>query len=339
MIKVVLLCFVLSNILFAGKLANKEEFMKMCNNPTPSQKITFEALAKDKLIKIDNDMCAYLYTKTGTSAFSSGSKIQNITDLSPLKFFRRLTSLALPDNKVKDISILKHLTKLKELNLSGNPVSDLSALKDLKHLEDLDLRKTQVTDLSILNNIKTLESLSYGYLKNIDTIDISQIKDLTNLEYLGLGDLKIKNFHLINNFINLESFNTPRSITVQDMNSLTKLKKLTRLDLGDAKFITNIDFILNFPNMKHLFLNNTSIKDISILKKLPHLNILNVSGTQVTDASDIMTPNRKYLVFRADNTPLKWCSPQNSKDVEEGKSCFEKDGKTLKPWWKRIIGL
>ncbi|MCP4969273.1 MAG: leucine-rich repeat domain-containing protein [Arcobacter sp.] len=123
------------------------------------------------------------------------------------------------------------------------------------------------------------------------------------------------------------------------MNSLKNLKKLKRLRLSKNKFITNIDFILNFQNMQELFLNNTNIKDISILKKLPHLNILDISATQVTDASDIMTPNRKYLVFRADNTPLKWCSPKNSKDVEEGKSCFEKDGKTLKPWWKRIIGL
>ncbi|WP_323807952.1 leucine-rich repeat domain-containing protein [Halarcobacter ebronensis] len=237
--------------------------------------------------------------------------------------------------------MLKYLTKLKELNLDGNPVSDLSALKDLKYLEDLDLYNTQVSDLSPINNIKTLKSLSYGYMKDIDTIDISQIKDLTNLEYLGLGNVKVKNFQMINNFINLTNFSPPRSITVEDMGTLTNLKKLKRLDLDSAKFITNIDFILNFPNIEHLFLNKTNIKDISVLKKLPKLTILNISGTQVTDASGIMANtdiDPKYLTFTASNTQLRWCSPKNSQDIIDGKSCFEKDG-TLKPFWKRWLGL
>lgn len=342
--RIILGFFICSCFLFAGELAKDEEgFMQMCDNPTPSQKITFEALAKDNRVKLDKDMCAYLYARTGTSGFSSANADTNdITDLSPLQFFLDLESVRLYDNKVKDISVLKHLTKLKELNLSGNLVSDLSALKDLKYLEDLDLRKTEVTDLSPLNNIKTLEKLTYGYMKNTETVDISQIKDLTNLKFLSLGSIKIKNLHLINNFINLEFFNTPSSITMEDMNTLTNLKKLKRLDLGDAKFITNIDFILNFPNMKDLFLNNTSIKDISVLKKLPKLTILNISGTQVTDASGVMANtdiDPKYLTFTADNTPLRWCSPKNTQDILEGKSCFEKDGKTLKPFWKRWFGL
>ncbi|RXJ90073.1 hypothetical protein CRV00_13990, partial [Malaciobacter molluscorum] len=290
MTKIFILFILLTNILFAKGLANKKEFMKMCNNPTPSQKITFEALAKDNRVKIDQQMCDYLYIQTDTSGFSSANAdTNNITDLSPLQFFLDLESIRLYDNKVKDISVLKHLTKLKELNLSGNPVSDLSALKDLKYLEDLDLYSTQVSDLSPINSIKTLQILSYGYMDNIDTIDISQIKDLRNLEYLGLGRLKIKNFHLINNFTNLTNFSPPRTITEENMNLLVNLKKLERLRLSNNKHIRNIDFILNFPNMQELFLNKTNIKDISTLKKLPKLTILDISNTQVTDASGVLS--------------------------------------------------
>jgi internalin A len=344
--RIILGFFICSGFLFAGELAKDEEgFVQMCNNPTPSQKITFEALAKDNRVKLDKDMCAYLYTRTGTSGFLPAYDKDNtikITDLSPLKFFLSLTTLSLPNHKVKDISVLKHLTKLKELNLSGNPVSDLSALKDLKYLEDLDLYNTQVSDLSPLNNIKTLQQLSYGYIENIETVDISQIQDLKNLEFLLLGGIKVKNFHLINNFENLMVFFPPKTTTIQDMSLLTNLKKLERLNFKNNKFITNIDFILNFQNMKELFLNNTSIKDISILKKLPKLTILNISGTQVTDASGIMANtdiDPKYLTFTASNTPLRWCSPKDSEDIIEGKSCFKKDGKTLKPFWKRWLGL
>ncbi|RXJ82701.1 leucine-rich repeat domain-containing protein [Arcobacter sp. F2176] len=339
--KILLGFFITSSFLFAGELANEEDFMKMCNNPTPSQKITFEAIAKYKSIKHDKDMCAYLYARTGSKYFSADADIYNVTDLSPLKFFVSLTSLSLPRSKVKDISILKHLTKLKELNLSDNPVSDLSALKDLKYLEELDLYNTQVKDLSPINNINALQQLSYGYIKNIDTIDISQIKDLTNLEFLVLGGIKVKNFHMINNFKNLIVFLPPKTTTMQDMNSLTNLKKLERLSLRNNKFITNVDFILNFPNMQELFINNTRIKDISVLKKLSKLTILNISGTQVTDASGVMADtdrDPKYLTFTASNTPLRWCSPKNTQDIRDRKSCFEKDG-TLKTFWKRWLGL
>jgi Leucine-rich repeat (LRR) protein len=341
MIKI-FLGLIVSSFLFAGDLANKKEFMKMCENPTPSQKITFEALAKDNRVKLDKDMCAYLYSRTGTSGFSSANADTNdITDLSPLQFFLDLETLRLYDNKVKDISILKHLTKLKELNLSGNPVSNLSPLKDLKHLEDLNLYSTQVSDLSPINNIKTLKSLSYSGEKADNIINIQQIKDLVNLEYLGILFAETKNFYLINNFTKLTHFNPDDSVTNKDMNSLTNLKELKRLDLDDAKFITNIDFVLNFPNMQELFLNKTNIKDISVLKKLSNLTILNISNTQVTDASGIMVNtdvNPMYLVFRADNTPLKWCSPKNTQDIRNGKSCFNEDG-TLKPFYKRWLGL
>mgnify|MGYP001773748273 FL=1 len=342
MTKIFILFILLTNILYA-ELANKKEFMKMCNNPTPSQKITFEALAKDNRVKIDKQMCAYLYIQTKTNGFSSANAdTNNITDLSPLQFFLDLESVRLYDNKVEDISVLKHLTKLKELNLSGNPVSDLSALKDLKHLKNLDLRKTKVADLSSINSIKTLKNLTYGYMKNTDTIDISQIKDLTNLEFLSLGDIKIKNFHVLNNFKNLTFFSPPKSVTVEDMKMLIDLKKLKTLSLDNNKHITNIDFLLNFPNIEQLSLRNTSIKDISVLKKIPRLITLDISDTQVTDASGILTNtdvNPMYLLFKARNTPLKICSPKNTKDIREGKSCFEKDGKTLKPWWKRWLGL
>lgn len=353
MIKVILLIFILSKFLFAGDLANKKEFMKMCNNPTPSQKITFEALAKDNRVKIDEQMCAYLYSKTGRSGFSpayDATDTTKITDLSPLQFFLDLESLRLPLNKVKDISILKYLTKLKDLDLSDNPVSDLSPLKGLKHLKALNLYSTQVTDLSAINNIKTLQRLSYGYMKNIDTIDISQIKDLINLEYLSLGDLKVKNFNMINNFINLTSFRPPRTTILEDISSLTNLKKLERLDLGNAKFITNIDFVVNFSKLSSLSIDNTNVENIDILKNVQTLKYLNIKNTKVRDASAItgrqdFTLSAYDAIFfnspftRFEEAPLRWCSPKNSKDVKEGKSCFEKDGKTLKPWWKRMLGI
>lgn len=348
--KILLGFFILSTILFSGDLAkDEEEFMQMCNNPTPSQKITFEAIAKYKSIKLDKDMCAYLYAKTGSKYFSADADIYDVTDLSPLKFFLSLTSLSLPRSKVKDISVLKYLTKLKDLNLSGNPVSDLSALKDLKYLEDLDIYSTQVSNLSPLNNIKTLKRLSYSGEKSNNIIDIKQIKDLTNLEYLGILFAKTENFCLINNFTKLTHFNPDDSVTSKEMTCLKNLKELKNLDLSDDKFITNIDFVVNFPKLSSLSIDNTNVKNIDILKNVQTLKYLNIINTKVTDASVItgrqdFVLSSYYAIFfnspftRFDAAPLKWCSPKNTQDIRDGKSCYEKDG-TLKPLYKRWLGL
>ena len=337
--------FFLSSFLFAGKLANEKEFLKMCNDPSPSQKITLEAIAKSNLIQIDKDMCIninrrFIIIEIGhLKAFDN-----NITDLTPLLFFPHLTSLYLSRNNIKDISILKHLTKLKELDLSNNPVSDLSALKDLKFLKQLNIYNTNVTNLSPLNSIKTLKSLSYSNHKRT-VFDASEIKDLRNLKYLGLGHIKIKNFCMMNNFINLERFSPTNTTTNEDLNCLTKLKNLDILRLNDNTQITNIDFVLNFPKLGSLSIHNTKVRNIDILKDVHTLKYLGIKDTPIKDVS--VLAGRQNFTLNAYESPfidtpflsnLTWCSPKNTQDLRDGKSCLNKDG-TLKPFWKRIFGL
>ena len=154
---------------------------------------------------------------------------------------------------------------------------------------------------------------------------------------------------MINNFINLKRFSPYRNITLEDMNLLTKLKKLEGLNLSNNKFITNIDFVINFPKLRSLSIDNTNVENIDILKNVQTLKYLNIKNTKVSDASAI-TGKQDFILraydaiffnspfTRFEEAPLRWCSPKNSKDIEEGKSCFEKDG-TLKVFWKRWLGL
>lgn len=314
---------------------NTQAFMKMCENPTSSQKVTLEAVAKASLVPVDKNMCKTLRYQFIYKSFRRiSAKNSNIEDLSPLVFFSNLQSLYLSDNKINDISLLKKLPKLKELKIDGNPIRDLSPLKDLKHLKLLNIYDTNVTDLSPLNNLKSLKSLAYGN-HSVDTLDIAQIKDLKSLEYLGLLNLKIKNFCLINNFTTLMRFSPPSYTTSKDLQCLTELTNLEKLRL-DNTAVTGIEFVLNFPKLKRLFLSNTQVKDISVLAKVHTLTNLSIKNTKVRDAS--VLAGRQGLIFLARDTPLKMCSPKNTEDVENGKSCFEKDG-TLKPLWKRWLGI
>lgn len=314
-----------------------EAFLKMCNNPTASQKITLEAIAKAGLVKNNKDMCFKLSLKYIISNYPYiYIHSSEITDLTPLLHFPQLRNLSLSYNKIKDISLLKNFKYLEILELGDTLVDDLRPLENLKNLKNLNLYGTKVIDLSPLNNIKSLERLSYSAELTNNEINIKQIKDLKNLKYLGTLFAKAKNFCLINNFTKLKSFSPSDNVTSEDLSCLTKLKKLDRLSLKDSK-ITNLDFIVNFPELKDLFINDTKITNIDILKKVPKLEILNISNTKITDASAITGKDNDFT-FSSDGAPLKRCSPKNSEDIKNGKSCYEKDG-SLKVFWKRWLGV
>ena len=262
------------------------------------------------------------YSKSLSTDFS-----ENV-ELSPLKYFKNITKLSLSVKKVKDVSSLKYLTKLEELSLSNNLVKDLTPLKNLHYLTKFDIYTAELSDLSPLWNIKFLKSFKY-YSSHNFTLDIVQIKNLINLESLELNGL-LK----INNFINLKEFIPADRITHEDLTNLTLLKNLRILDLEDTKII-NIDFIEKNLNIKKLNISNTKVQNVDILKNILTLRSFDLSNTRISDIS--VLSGRKDLKLITKDTSLKICSPKNTKDVKEGKSCYEKDG-TLKLFWKRWLG-
>jgi len=207
--------------------------------------------------------------------------------------------------------------------------TDFSENVDLSpYLTKFDIYNAELSDLSPLWNIKFLKSFKY-YSSHNFTLDIVQIKNLINLESLELNGL-LK----INNFINLKEFIPADRITHEDLTNLTLLKNLRILDLEDTKII-NIDFIEKILNIKKLNISNTKVQNVDILKNILTLRSFDLSNTRISDIR--VLSGRKDLKLITKDTSLKICSPKNTKDVKEGKSCYEKDG-TLKPFWKRWLG-
>ena len=111
------------------------------------------------------------------------NNLDGISTISEWAVLENLTALDLRANHVSDLSPLKDLKNLTTLDLSYNShVSDLSPLKDLKNLTTLDLSyDPQVIDLSPLKDLKNLTTLN---LSATDVSDLSPLKDLENLKNL-----------------------------------------------------------------------------------------------------------------------------------------------------------
>lgn len=97
--KVLIICFFLINSLFA-----QNDFMKMCLNPTPSQKATLEAVSKEVLMEFGKSACKrieerYIHYKPN------------------MKYFE---NLRLSNKNLTNISAFVNLTNLKQSNLNGS---------------------------------------------------------------------------------------------------------------------------------------------------------------------------------------------------------------------------
>jgi len=79
-----------------------------------------------------------------------------ISDLSPLRALKKLTTLRLYHNEVKDLSPLKHLP-LEELDLEQNKIEDLSDLVGIETLRNLKICFNPIKDASPLLKMPNLE--------------------------------------------------------------------------------------------------------------------------------------------------------------------------------------
>jgi len=170
-----------------------------------------------------------------------------VSDVSPLKGLKNLTTLDLGYTPVSDVSPLKDLTNLTTLDLGYTPVSDVSPLKDLTNLTTLNLGGTKVKDVSPL---KELRKLTWLNLRNTPVSDVSPLKGLTKLTTLNL-------------------YGTP----VSDVSPLKELTNLTYLYLRGTQ-VSDVSPLKELTNLTYLDLRGTKVSDVSPLKGLKNLKII-----------------------------------------------------------------
>ncbi|QKF81502.1 leucine-rich repeat domain-containing protein [Halarcobacter ebronensis] len=339
-----ILLILLLNISF---IFSNDSFIDICKNPTPEQKMTINAMVnaynefKEEKFKINinnPEICEELYDK-----YNNGFKAivgQGMSDITFLKYFDWLTHLNLRDNNITDITPLKYLTKLTKLNLSSNKVS-----KGVESLENLPLKELSIDindniDLKYIGRIKTLENLSLFYGKNAHALNkltnlkkltllsvkmssLCDIKDLQSLEQLTLFENNLKSLECIDQFPNLKKLRIERSL-ITDLTPLVNANSIEEFHFYEMP-VEDISPLAKMKNLRSILFSKTKIKYLSPLKE----------SKSIQFAED----TREKFIEEYFNRSLAGCSPKSMKEVREGKSCFEADGKTLKPFWKRWLGI
>ncbi len=339
--KVILLIII--NITF---LFSEDSFIEMCKNPTSSQIVTLKAMAnkvnkyrkdEDKVYHGDKNFCQTLNTEFSILTYLPNA---NISDLSILKYFPDTPTLNLRNNNITDITPLKYLTKLTKLNLSSNKVS-----KGVESLESLPLKELSIDindniDLKYIGNIKTLENLSVYYGKNYPALN-----NLKNLKYLSLLSVNIDSLCDLSDLKSLERLRLFKN-NLKSLECIDKFPNLKEVRIERSP-ITDLSPLINAHSIKKFHFHDMPVEDISPLAKMKNLESILFTKTKIKYLSPLK--ESKTIQFAEDlsemfieeyfNRSLAGCSPKSMKEVREGKSCFEADGKTLKPFWKRWLGI
>ncbi len=229
-----------------------------------------------------------------------------INSLMELEYATNLKSLELYHNPIADISPLAQLTKLERLNLWGCRIVDLSPLRNLKNLNRIVLGNNEVSDISPLSELTNLTSLDISV--NLIS-DITPLTKLKNLQKLYLADNPFHDFGPLfelegveldieigegfNLIVELPDTNLRllirEALSLPDSVPLTQgqMRRLTRLDGGGDRGITDLTGLEYATNLQSLELYYNPIVDIGPLAHLTKLEGLNLWGCRIVDLSPL----------------------------------------------------
>ena len=222
-----------------------------------------------------------------------------IVDLSPLANLINLRELWINDNLVEDITILANLTQLTHLRLDTNQIRDISPLADFTLLEELRLNRNEITDITPLIGLKNLMEL---HIADNPFYDFSPLLKLEGVEL----DIEIsEGFNVVvevpdPNLRQLirEALSLPETVPLTQGQML----RLTELDAGGDRGITNLMGLEYATNIKSLRLYLNPIVDISPLVHLTKLEGTNLWGCQIVDLSPLRNLNNLRGLFLGHNS-------------------------------------
>jgi leucine-rich repeat protein SHOC2 len=171
-----------------------------------------------------------------------------------------LTKLYLENNQIISLpDSIGKLSNLTELHLSSNQLTSLpESIGKLSNLTKLCLGSNQLTSLP--ESIGRLSSLTELHLSSNQLTSLPEsIGKLSNLTKLCLGSNQLTSL--------------PESIG--------RLSSLTNLDLGNNQLTSLPESIGKLSNLTKLYLENNSPADLSILKRLPKLDLVNFIGVNL----------------------------------------------------------
>ena len=188
---------------------------------------------------------------------------------------------------IDDITPVYKFKKLKQLYVSRTGIKDYSFIKNIPTLEGIDFSENDIQDISFLKDYPNLKLVSAAG-NNIENIDV--LKNLTNLESLSLDNNKIKDISA------LKDLNHLRAVSLEN-NNITKLDALSSKNELERLFLSNNSGLelatLKNDSLEQLTVNNTNIRDLSVVSNLPKLKKIVANDNKITTLSHLK--NAKVL--------------------------------------------
>ena len=207
---------------------------------------------------------------------------RNGLDLMP-----NIEALGIGYTSIDDITPVYKFKKLKQLYVSRTGIKDYSFIKNIPTLEGIDFSENDIQDISFLKDYPNLKLVSAAG-NNIENIDV--LKYLTNLESLNLDNNKIKDISALKNLNHL------RAVSFEN-NNITKLDALSNKNELERLFLSNNSGLelatLKNDNLEQLTVNNTNIRDLSVVSNLPKLKKIVANDNKITTLSHLK--NAKVL--------------------------------------------
>ncbi|MBO5304014.1 MAG: leucine-rich repeat domain-containing protein [Lachnospiraceae bacterium] len=180
---------------------------------------------------------------------------EGLKEISFVKNMENLQELALKDTIILDVSALEGKTSLKKLVLEDNrQIEDFSALSSLTGLESLELELNDSAQMPDTSGWSNLTSLSIR-----GTSDIGFLANLPNLKILHLAGADCSAFGVLPALQNLEELSIGNIYgDLDNLNMLTGLSKLKKLDISAVTVYGNVEAIFSIPSLEELNISDSS---------------------------------------------------------------------------------
>jgi uncharacterized protein YjbI with pentapeptide repeats len=182
--------------------------------------------------------------------------------------------------------ILGNSPKLKSLSLQNLHMRSLPDLSQYKQLQKLDLKGNLIGDISFANkNTKLRElNLSRNVIEGdsfIGAFNHSSLFTLARLSRLDISNSGIRSIIGLDSFFKLRGVNLAGN-PLQDISVLGSMPFLEEIDLSNSKINSSqITHLADHPWLKKLSLKNITTLDLSSLKGVPNLTLLDLEDTQI----------------------------------------------------------
>lgn len=181
--------------------------------------------------------------------------------------------------KARGVTHLKVHTKNGGNHREQYKLSDLGTLTMFDHLTTLHIAPVEglANNSTNLQSLADLPQLSKLILERCQPEDHAPLAALTQLTHLVIEGSRCKDFEFLSNLTQLTHLKLCYTLlTDADLQLISKLPKLTCLDIGGCEDITDISPLVQLENLTELyFRNNRNIRDFSPIGRMSNLRLLN----------------------------------------------------------------